>query len=83
VADRSHLHGERPVSQGPPTWKLIDDAQQFAGVAEGFANTVSRRRDGGDARLAQQAADAFARGQRLLGMVERNDDEDEGGDDGD
>jgi hypothetical protein len=56
-----------------PTWALIDEAQQAAGVAEGLANTVAQRRGGGDARLAQQAADAFKRGARLLGMVERED----------
>lgn len=56
-----------------PTWALIDEAKQAAGVAEGFANTVAQRRDGGDRRLAHQAAEAFKRGQRLLGMVERED----------
>lgn len=58
-----------------PTWALIDEAIQAAGVAEGFANTVAGRRDGGDARLASQAADAFKRGARLLAQVEREDDE--------
>jgi hypothetical protein len=62
-----------------PTNALLDEALSFAGVAEGFANTVSRRRDGADARLAQQAADVFKKGQRLLGMVER--DEEGDGDD--
>jgi hypothetical protein len=58
-----------------PTWALIDDARQAAGVAEGLANTVAHRRDGGDERLARQAADAFKRGARLLGQVEREDDD--------
>lgn len=58
-----------------PTWALIDDARSYAGTAEGFANTVAHRRDGGDARLARQAAQAFAKGARLLGLVEREDGE--------
>lgn len=58
-----------------PTWALIDDANQAAGVAEGFANSVAQRREGGDRRLAQQAAEAFKRGARLLAQVEREDDE--------
>lgn len=58
-----------------PTWAYIDEAQQAAGLAEGFANTVAQRREGGDARLARQAAESFRRGARLLGMVEREDEE--------
>lgn len=56
-----------------PTWALIDEAKQAAGIAEGLANTVARRRDGGDARLAQQAAAAAKRSQDLLAKVERDD----------
>lgn len=58
-----------------PTWALIDEAKQAAGVAEGFSNTVAARRADADRRLAHQAAEAFRRGARLLGMVEREDDE--------
>lgn len=42
-----------------PTWALIDETNQAAGVAEGLANSVAQRREGGDRRLAQQAAEAF------------------------
>lgn len=56
-----------------PTWALIDEAQQAAGIAEGFANTIAVRRDGGDRRLAHSAAEAFRRGQQLLGKLERED----------
>lgn len=58
-----------------PTWVLIDEATRMAGLAEGLANTVAQRRDGGDARLARSAADAFKRGARLLAQVEREDDD--------
>jgi hypothetical protein len=58
-----------------PTWALIDEAVQVAGVAEGYANTVAQRRDGGDARLARQAAECFRRGARLLAQVEREDED--------
>jgi hypothetical protein len=58
-----------------PTWALIDEANQAAGVAEGLANSVAQRREGGDRRLAQQAAEAFKRGARLLAQVEREDEE--------
>ncbi len=56
-----------------PTWALIDEAAQAAGIVEGFANTIARRRTGADARIAQQAAQAAAKVQRLLAMVERED----------
>lgn len=56
-----------------PTWALIDDAVQAAGIVEGLANTVARRRRGADERLAHQAAAAAKRAQRLLAMVERED----------
>jgi hypothetical protein len=57
-----------------PTWALIDEATQALGIAEGFANTVARRRSGGDERLAHQAAEAAKKAARLLALVEREDD---------
>ncbi len=56
-----------------PTWALIDEAVQAASIAEGLANTVARRRSGGDERLAHAAATAAKRVQDLLGKVERED----------
>lgn len=58
-----------------PTWALIDEAVQALGIAEGFANTVAQRREGGDERLARQAAEAAKKAARLLALVEREDDE--------
>ena len=58
-----------------PTWALIDDAVSYAGTVEGFANTIAKRRDGADQRLARQAAEAAKKAARLLAMVEREDDE--------
>ena len=58
-----------------PTWALIDEATQALGIAEGIANTVAKRRDGADERLARQAAEAAKRAARLLAMVEREDGE--------
>jgi hypothetical protein len=57
-----------------PTWALIDEAVQALGIAEGFANTVAQRREGGDERLARQAAEAAKKAARLLALVEREDD---------
>lgn len=56
-----------------PTWALIDQATQAAGLAEGLANTIARHRSGPDKRLAWQAAEAAKRAQRLLALVERED----------
>lgn len=56
-----------------PTWALIDEAMQAAGIVEGFANTIARRRGGPDERLAHQAAQAAQKAARLLAMVERED----------
>jgi hypothetical protein len=56
-----------------PTWALIDDAVQALGIVEGFANTIAKRRDGADARLARQAGEDAKRAIRKLGLVERED----------
>jgi hypothetical protein len=58
-----------------PTWAHIDEACQYGEHAEAHARTVAQRRSGGDRRLAEQAADAFKRGLRLLAQVEREDDD--------
>lgn len=59
-----------------PTWALIDDAVQAAGVVEGLANTIATRRDGPDERLARLAAGYAKKCSDLLGRVEREDDSD-------
>ena len=56
-----------------PTWALIDEATQCLDIAEGFANTIAARRDGGDERLARLAANHAAKAAKLLRMVERED----------
>lgn len=61
------------MSAVKPTYALIDETVQALGIAEGFANTVARRRQGADERLAHQAAEAAKRAARLIGMVERED----------
>lgn len=58
-----------------PTWALIDDAVQALGIVEGFANTISGRRDGADARLARQVAEHAKADVRKLALIEREDDE--------
>jgi hypothetical protein len=65
------------VAADRPTWAYLDEARQHAAMAEAFANTIAERRGGGDARLARQAADAFKRGARLLGLVTREDETEE------
>jgi hypothetical protein len=58
-----------------PTWALIDEAIEKAEHANTNAIIIVGRREGGDKRLARQAAEAFKRGARLLAMVEREDED--------
>jgi hypothetical protein len=58
---------------GRPTWALIDEARQALDIAEGLANTIARRRTGGDTRLAHSAAGQMRRARDLLLKIERED----------
>lgn len=59
-----------------PTWALIDEATQAAGILEGLANTIAkRRRDTADYRLALHVAQGASVAQRKLAQIEREDEE--------